>query len=108
MNRNGEKNQINRRNGDDLEKYRRLVELQKQMIDLARRYEQTKRECDALREKMKAKTAAPVDPRLNPAPAGERAKNEAPVIKLLLQGTLPKTGETFAEQTSKPNPPTKS
>ena len=37
---------------DDLEPYRRLVELQKQMIELARQHEQSKRRCDALRELM--------------------------------------------------------
>jgi predicted flavoprotein YhiN len=38
--------------GDDLEPYRRLVELQKQMIDLAQQHELTKRRRDALREQM--------------------------------------------------------
>ena len=37
---------------DDLEPYRRLVELQKQMIELAQQHEQTKRRRDALREQM--------------------------------------------------------
>jgi hypothetical protein len=37
---------------DDLEPYRRLVELQKQMIELAQQHEQSKRRCDALREQM--------------------------------------------------------
>ena len=35
--------------GDDLESYRRLVELQKQMIQLAQQHKQSKRECEALR-----------------------------------------------------------
>lgn len=34
----------------DLESYRRLVELQKQMIQLSQQHEQTKRECAVLRE----------------------------------------------------------
>ena len=38
--------------GDDLEPYRRLVELQKQMIELAQQHEQSKRRRDALREQM--------------------------------------------------------
>jgi hypothetical protein len=38
--------------GDDLAPYRRLVELQKQMIELAEQHEQTKRRHDALREQM--------------------------------------------------------
>lgn len=33
----------------DLEPYRRLVELQKQMIELAQQYECSRRECEALR-----------------------------------------------------------
>jgi hypothetical protein len=37
---------------DDLEPYRRLVELQKQMIELAQQHEQSKRRRDALREQM--------------------------------------------------------
>lgn len=35
--------------GNNLEAYRRLVELQKQMIELAQRHEQARRECEALR-----------------------------------------------------------
>ena len=38
--------------GDDLEPYRRLVKLQKQMIELAQQHEQSKRRRDALREQM--------------------------------------------------------
>jgi len=37
---------------DDLEPYRRLVELQKQMIELVRQHEKTKSECTALREQL--------------------------------------------------------
>jgi predicted flavoprotein YhiN len=37
---------------DDLAPYRRLVELQKQMIELAQQHELTKRRHDALREQM--------------------------------------------------------
>jgi hypothetical protein len=38
--------------GDDLEPYRRLVELQKQMIELAQQHELSKRRRDALHELM--------------------------------------------------------
>jgi hypothetical protein len=41
-----------KKGADDLEPYRRLVELQKQMIELAEQHEQSKRRCDALREQM--------------------------------------------------------
>lgn len=37
---------------DDLDPYRRLVELQKQMIELARQHEQAKRVRDALHEQI--------------------------------------------------------
>jgi hypothetical protein len=37
---------------DDLEPYRRLIELQKQMIELVRQHERTKRDCTALRERL--------------------------------------------------------
>ena len=36
--------------GNGLESYRRLVELQKQMIELSQQHEQARREFDALRE----------------------------------------------------------
>ena len=35
---------------DDLESYRRLIELQKQMIELSQHHERSRRECDALRD----------------------------------------------------------
>ena len=41
----------------DLEPYRRLVDLQKQMIELARQHEHTKRRRDALHEQMARETA---------------------------------------------------
>ena len=37
---------------DDLEPYRRLVDLQKQMIELVRQHERTKNECAALRTQL--------------------------------------------------------
>ena len=38
--------------GDDLRAYRRLVELQKQMIQMAHQHEHAKRACHGLREQM--------------------------------------------------------
>jgi len=38
--------------GNDLEPYRRLVELQKEMIELAQQYEQTRQRRDALLEQL--------------------------------------------------------
>jgi len=37
---------------DELEPYRRLVDLQKQMIELVQQHERTKRECAVLREQL--------------------------------------------------------
>jgi hypothetical protein len=37
---------------DNLEPYRRLIDLQKQMIELVHQHERTKRECVALREQL--------------------------------------------------------
>ena len=43
--------------GDELEPYRRLIELQRQMIELVRQHEKTKRECSALREQLSREMA---------------------------------------------------
>ncbi len=37
---------------EDLEPYRRLIDLQKQMIELVRQHERTKQECTDLRERL--------------------------------------------------------
>jgi hypothetical protein len=39
-------------NGDSLAAYRRLIELQRQMIELGQQHEQSKRECATLREQV--------------------------------------------------------
>jgi predicted nucleic acid-binding Zn-ribbon protein len=44
---------------DDLEPYRRLIELQKQMIGLVQQHEKTKRECAALRAQLLEEMAGP-------------------------------------------------
>jgi regulator of replication initiation timing len=49
---------MGKRVADDLEPYRRLVELQKQMIKLAEQNERAKRECAALRERVGAEMIA--------------------------------------------------
>jgi hypothetical protein len=49
MSRNGKDVQMRNRVGNNLEPYRRLVELQKQMIELSQQHEQSRRECEALR-----------------------------------------------------------
>ena len=45
--------------GDDSEPYRRLIELQKQMIGLVQQHEKTKRECAALRAQLLEEMAGP-------------------------------------------------
>ena len=42
--------EISKRVGDDLEPYRRLIEIQKELVEMSKQHEQTRRECDALRE----------------------------------------------------------
>ena len=52
MTRNGNNHAEAKTVVDDLEPYRRLVELQKQMIELAQQHEQAKRRRDAVHEQM--------------------------------------------------------
>lgn len=43
--------------GNDLEPYRRLIELQRQMIQLVQQHEKTKHECRVLRERLSREMA---------------------------------------------------
>ncbi len=52
MYRDGEENQPGHRVADDLTPYRRLVELQKEMIALSQKHEHSKREGAELREQV--------------------------------------------------------
>jgi hypothetical protein len=52
--------QITKQNVDDLEPYRRLVEIQKQLIEMANQHEQGRRACDALREQVTREVMASV------------------------------------------------
>jgi hypothetical protein len=52
MFQNQRENQAAKAVVDDLEPYRLLIELQKQMIELVRQHEITRRECAALREQL--------------------------------------------------------
>jgi hypothetical protein len=63
--------------GDDLEPYRRLVELQKQMIELAQQHEQSKRLRDALRDQMVREVVKP-----QPARRGLRHRLQKSAAKL--------------------------
>ena len=46
------KPQIAKPTGDELESYRRLIEIQKQVAKMAKLHEKTRRECAALREQV--------------------------------------------------------
>jgi len=65
MSQNEEKNRTAKSVDDDLEPYRRLIELQKQMIELVQQHEKTKRECAALREQLLDEMTALLRPRQN-------------------------------------------
>jgi len=62
----------------DLEPYRRLVDLQKQMIELAQQHEQTKRRRDVLHEQMAREIAG-----RRPVRRGLRHRLQQSAVKLL-------------------------
>jgi predicted nucleic acid-binding Zn-ribbon protein len=65
---------------DDLEPYRRLIEIQKQLVHLSKQHEATRREFDALRERVARElTEAPR------AKAGVSQRLRRSVAKLLKQ-----------------------
>jgi len=74
---------------EDLEPYRRLVELQKQMIELAQQHEQSKRRCAALREQMTRQVAD-----RQPDRHGLRQHLQRPAAKLLKRVPGLATGKT--------------
>ena len=61
-----------------LESYQRLVELQKQMIQLAQQNERAKQECAELRELVATEAIARMDSRRSPRPKTNRAFNQSP------------------------------
>ena len=58
MSQNGNEKTGGKTVAKDLEPYRRLVELQKQMIELSQQHDHTKRRRDALREQMTREAVA--------------------------------------------------
>jgi hypothetical protein len=52
MGNGAERPQVAKPVADDLEPYRRLIEIQKQLVEMSKQHEQTRRECDALREQL--------------------------------------------------------
>jgi hypothetical protein len=55
-----EMSQTSHQVANDLEPYLRLIEIQKQLIEMARRHEQTRRECEALRAQVAREAIAPL------------------------------------------------
>jgi hypothetical protein len=62
---------------DGLEPYRRLIRIQKQLAEMAKQNEQTKRQCDALREEVEREIES-----LRPG-AGLRQRLRRSAVKLL-------------------------
>jgi predicted nucleic acid-binding Zn-ribbon protein len=65
---------------DDLEPYRRLIEIQKQVMDLSKKHEATRREFDALRERVARELTEAPRPK-----AGVHQRLRRSVSKLLKQ-----------------------
>ena len=78
MTRGGNENPGEKMVAGDLEPYRRLVELQKQMIELAQQHEQSKRRRDALHEQMTREAASRM-----PGHRGLRHRLQQSAAKLL-------------------------
>ena len=66
-----------RQAADDLEPYRRLIELQKQMIDLVQKREQALRDCELLRDQMARESAWLMRPRQN---LGQRVRRSTTIL----------------------------
>jgi hypothetical protein len=69
--------------GDDLLPYRRLVELQKQMIEMANQHEHAKRACHGLRERMALEIVARQLARQSPI---HRLRQSASAVSKLVSG----------------------
>lgn len=81
----------------DLDQYRRLIELQKQMIKLARQNEKAKLHCAALREKVAREVAA----RLNRKSLSQRLRQKAKkVLKRLPQLVTTQTNPVARKEPS--------
>jgi hypothetical protein len=75
----------------DLEAYRRLIELQKQMIELSQHHERSRRECEALREVV-AREVAEHARRRNSA----HARLQASAVKLFKRSPLALARQLFS------------
>jgi hypothetical protein len=88
---------------DTLEPYRRLIELQKQMIELAQQHEKTKSECAALRAQLLEAMARPRFPRWISGwriarAAGGRVKDFAASRKFRAQNRPRTANGTFSQK----------
>ncbi len=82
---------------NDLEQYRRLVELQKQMIKLARENEKAKRECAVLREKVAREVVA----RMARRKMSQRLKKKAKrILKQLPKFVMPQLSSATMKEAS--------
>jgi regulator of replication initiation timing len=70
--------QANAQSVNVLESYQRLVELQKQMIQLAQQNERAKLECAELRELVATEVIARMDSRRSPRPKTNKALKQSP------------------------------
>jgi hypothetical protein len=81
----------------DLEQYRRLIALQKQMIKLARENEKAKRECAVLREKVAREVAA----RLARRKLSRRLKQKVKkILKQFPKMMMPQVGSATMKEPS--------
>ena len=103
MNQSVEQIQKSRQAEDNLEPYRRLVELQKQMIHLVRQYEKTKRECTDLWEKMNVKPTKPIRSQGRNS-VRQRVFQQAKIIFKSWPLTSEKTEAAFAGRNTATNP----
>ena len=91
MFRNDEKLERAKPEATGLASYRRLIELQKQMIELSQQHERSRRECEALRAVVEREVAAQLRRRQSP---GGRLRASA--VKLLKCSPLALARQLFS------------
>ncbi len=87
-------------NGDRLAAYRRLIELQRQMIELGQQHEQAKRECATLREQV---TQAALARRRNGHTMSQRLRESAARIWRRMSGFSVAANPVNVFKTKQPN-----
>jgi len=91
MYRDDEKLERAKPEGNGLESYRRLIELQKQMIELSQHHERSRRECDALRDMVAREAAEQVRGRQSTS-----ARLRASAVKLFKRSPLVLARQLFS------------